>query len=85
MHLKVIGRNLGFLDFRFDQHEFQFLEPQYLAVVVVAVGISYISSLGAELFALEVFRQPSWFIHFRLGCTVSELVPLECSIPKTWR
>ena len=35
------------------------LEPQHLAVVAVAVEISYISCLGAELFAFEVFRPPS--------------------------
>ena len=60
------------------------LESQHLAVVAVAVGVPYISSLGAELFAFEVIRPPSWNIHFRFGCTVSELVPLECWTPKTW-
>ena len=43
------------------------LEPQNLAVVAVAVGISYISSLGAELFAFEVFGR-------HLGLSTSGLV-----------
>ena len=58
------------------------LEPQYISVVAVAVGISYLSYLGAELFAFKVLRLPSWVIHFRFGCTVSVLVPLECWTPK---
>ena len=46
--------------------------------------IPYLFSLGAELLAFKVSRPPSWIIHFRFGCTVSALVPLECWTPKTW-
>ena len=60
------------------------LDPQYISLVAVAVGISYLSSLGAELLAFKVLRLPSMIIHFRFGCTVSGLVPLECWTPKTW-
>ena len=59
------------------------LDPQYTSLVAVAVRISYLSSLGAELLAFKVLRPPSWIIHFRFGCTVSALVPLECWTPKT--
>ena len=44
----------------------------------IAVGISLVSCLRAEIHAFEVKRPPSWITHFRFGCTVSELVPLEC-------
>ena len=60
------------------------LDPHYTILVAVAVGISYLSSLGAELLAFKVLRPPSWIIHCRFGCTVSALVPLECWTPKTW-
>ena len=58
------------------------LDPQYISLVAVAVGISYLSSLGVELLAFKVLRPPSWIIPFRFGCTVSALVPLECWTPK---
>ena len=60
------------------------LDPHYTSLVAVAVGISYLSSLGVELLTFKVLRPPSWIIHFRLGCTVSALVPSECWTPKTW-
>ena len=60
------------------------LDPHYTSLVAVAVGISYLSSLGAELLTFKVLRPPSWIIHFRFGCTVSALVPWECWTPKTW-
>ena len=59
------------------------LDPQYICLVAVAVGISYLSSLGAELSIFKVLMPPSWIIHFRFDCTVSALVPLECWTPKT--
>ena len=60
------------------------LDPQYISLVAVAVRISYLSSLGAELLTFKVLGPPSWIIHFRFGCTVSALVPLECWTQKTW-
>ena len=60
------------------------LDPYYISLVAVAVGTSYLSSLGVELLAFKVSRPPSWIIHFRFGCTVSALVPLECWTPKIW-
>ena len=54
------------------------LDPYYTSLVAVVVEISYLFSLGAELLAFKVLRPPSWIIHFRFGCTVSALVPLEC-------
>ena len=51
------------------------LHPENIGI---AVGISYPSSLGAELLAFNVLRPPSWIIHFRFGCAVSALVPLDC-------
>ena len=42
------------------------------------VGISLISCLEAEIHAFEVWRPPSGIIHFRFGCTVFDIVPLEC-------
>ena len=45
------------------------LDPQYTILVAVAIGISYLSSLGAELLTFKVLRPPSWIIHFRFGCT----------------
>ena len=58
------------------------LNPHYTSLVAVAVGLSYLSSLGAELLTFKVLRPPSWSIPFRFGCTVSALVPLECWTPK---
>ena len=60
------------------------LDPHHTSLVAVAVGISYLSSPGAKLLAFTVLWPPSWIIHFRFGCTVSALVPLECCTPKTW-
>ena len=60
------------------------LDPHHTSLVTVAVGISYLSGLGAELLTFKVLRPPSWIIHFRFGCTVSALVPLECWTAKTW-
>ena len=60
------------------------LDFYYISLVAVAVGISYLTGLGAELFAFKVVWPPSWMIHFRFGCTVSALVSLECWTPKTW-
>ena len=60
------------------------LDPQYTSLVAIAVGISYLFSLGAELLTIKVLWPPSWIIHFRFGCTVSALVTLECWSPKTW-
>ena len=60
------------------------LDPHHTSLEAVTVGISYLSSLGAELFTLKVLRSPSWIIHFRFDCTVSAPVPLECWTPKTW-
>ena len=54
------------------------LVPHHLSLVALAVGISYLSSLGAELLAFTVVWAPSWIIHFRFGCTVAALIPLEC-------
>ena len=59
------------------------LDPYYTSLVAVAVGISYLFGLGAELLAFKVLRPPSWIIHFWFGCTVSALVPLECWTSKT--
>ena len=66
-------------------HKFQYrlLDLQNMGEVAVAVGIPYISCLGAELFALEFFWPPSWITHLRFGWTVSALVPLDCWTPKT--
>ena len=58
------------------------LDSHYTSLVAVAVGISYLSSLEAELLTFKVLRLPSWIIHFRFGCTVYALVPLECWTPK---
>ena len=46
------------------------LDSQYTSLVAFAVGISYLSSLRAELLAFKVVRPPSWIIPFRFGCTV---------------
>ena len=35
------------------------LYPQYTSLVAIAVGLSYLSSLGAELLAFKVLRPPS--------------------------
>ena len=35
------------------------LDPYYTSLVAVAVGISYLSSLGAELLAFKVLKPPS--------------------------
>ena len=57
------------------------LDPENIGI---AVGVSLISCLEAEIHAIEVFKPPSWITHFRFGCTVSELVSLECWTPKIW-
>ena len=57
------------------------LDPENIGI---AVGISLISCLEVEINAFEFMRPPSWITHFRFGCTVSELVSLECWTPKTW-
>ena len=54
------------------------LDPQYISSVAVAVGLSYLSSLGAEVLVFKVLRPPFWSIHFRFGFTVSAIVPLDC-------
>ena len=43
------------------------LDPENIGI---AVGISLISRLGAEIHALEVWRPPSWIFHIRFGRTV---------------
>ena len=57
------------------------LDPENIGI---AVGISLISCLEAEIHAFDVLRPPFWITHFQFGCTVSELVPLECWTQKTW-
>ena len=57
------------------------LDPENIGI---AVGISLTSCLEAEIHAFDVLRPPFWITHFRFGCTVSELVPLECWTQKTW-
>ena len=43
------------------------LDPENIGM---AVGISLISCLGAEIHAFEVWRPPSWILHLRFGRTV---------------
>ena len=51
------------------------LDPENIGI---AVEISLISGLEAKIHAFDVLKPPFWTTHFRFGCTVSELVPLEC-------
>ena len=85
MHLKFGGRHLGFFYFRFGLPSFPIgfsglLDSHYTSLVAVAVGLSYLSSLGAELLAFKVLRPPSWIIHFRFGCTIT--IPIGMLDPK---
>ena len=57
------------------------LDPENIGI---AVGIPLISCLEAEIHAFDVLKPPFWITYFRFGCTVSELVLLECWTPKTW-
>ena len=50
------------------------LDPRCINLVAIAVGISYLTCLGAELVAFEVLRPLSWIIHFWFGCIVFALV-----------
>ena len=43
----------------------------------VAVGISFLSLLGAEIKVLPVLRPPYWISHFRLQRTVFTVAPLD--------
>ena len=45
------------------------LDPENIGL---AIGLSWKSSLGAELHAFDVLRPPSWVLHFRLIRTVYE-------------
>ena len=56
------------------------LDPENIGI---AVGISLIYCLEAEIHVFDVLRPPFWITHFRFGCTVSELVPLKCWTQKT--
>ena len=47
------------------------LDPENIGI---AVGISLISCLEAEIHTFDVLKPPFWITHFRFGCTVSELV-----------
>ena len=45
--------------------------------VGLAVEISFLSHLQAEIKVFPVWRPPSWIFHFRFGCNIFSSVPLD--------
>ena len=75
--LKFRGHHIEFTTYGLvDRHHNQYID--------IAVEISFLSGLQAEILILLVWRPPYWIFHFRFGRTSFILVPLDCLTPKTW-
>ena len=58
------------------------LDPHYASLVAVAVGISYLSCLGAELLTFKVLRPPSWIFPRPVWLYSTRTSPIEMLDPK---